>query len=106
MESCILRRLVYRWHGRDEMTAFVHDQDATPSAILVERGWKLDEYFDKNYVVKSCEQIFQQNQWASVSVDKGKARRKNVLLGLKLPFLRWFYTILNMDPSVEAKKDA
>jgi hypothetical protein len=50
MESCILRR--------DEITAFVHDQDATASAILVERGWKLDEHFDKNHVVKSWERIF------------------------------------------------
>jgi hypothetical protein len=38
MESCILQQLVERWHGRDEVTAFVHNQDATASAILVERG--------------------------------------------------------------------
>jgi hypothetical protein len=104
MESCILRRFVDRWHGRDEITRFVHDQDTTASAILVERDWKRDEYFDKNHVVKSWERIFQQNQWVSVSVDKGKTRRKNVLLGLKLPLLRWFYNILNMDVSVEAKR--
>jgi hypothetical protein len=87
MEFCILWRLVDRWHGRDEITTFVHDQDATASAILVERGWNLDESFDKNHVVKSWERIFQQNQWVDVSVDKGKTRRKNVLLGLKLPLL-------------------
>jgi hypothetical protein len=106
MEPCIFRRLVDRWHERDEITAFMHDQDATTSAILVERSWKLDEYFDKNYVVKSWERIFQQNQWVSMSVDKGKTRHKDVLLGLKLPLLRWFYTILNMDASIEAKKNA
>jgi hypothetical protein len=105
MEPCSLQRLVDRWHGRDEITAFVYDQDATASAILVERGWKVDEFLDKNHVVKSWERIFQQNQWVSVSVDKGKIRRKNVLLGLKLPLLQWFYTILNMDASAEAKKE-
>jgi hypothetical protein len=52
IEACILRQLVDRWHGREEKTLFVHDQDATASTILVERGWKLDEYFDRNHAVK------------------------------------------------------
>jgi hypothetical protein len=71
MESCILQQLVDRWHRREEITAFVHDQDATASAILVEKGWKLNEYFDKNHVVKSWERMYQQNQRVSMSMDKG-----------------------------------
>jgi hypothetical protein len=62
MEFCILPQPVDRWYGREEITAFVHHQDATASAILVERGWKLDGDFDKNHMAKSWEQIFQQNQ--------------------------------------------
>jgi hypothetical protein len=57
-------------------------------------------------VVKSWEGIFQQNQWVGMSVDKGKIRRKSVILGLKLPLLRWFYNVLNMDAFVNVKKDA
>jgi hypothetical protein len=68
----IFRPLVDQWHERDEITASVHDQNATASAILVDRFWKLHEYFNNNRVVKSWKCIFQQNQWASVSADKGK----------------------------------
>jgi hypothetical protein len=62
------------------MTAFAPRQDATTSAIVVGKGWILEEHLDEDHVVKSREGIFQQNQWLSVPVGVGKTRRKNVLL--------------------------
>jgi hypothetical protein len=106
MECEILRRLVHRWRDDSNVEFFVHDQDASAMTVLRNENWNLRELFDKNHIVKSLKARFQSLRWIQISPPGSPVRRRDLLRGLELPLLKWFYTVTSLDADIEEKKKA
>jgi hypothetical protein len=106
MECEILRVLVHRWSDEPKVKYFVHDQDSSAMAILRQEGWKLEEKFDQNHVIKSWKAHFRRMRWIPVNQPGEKLRQRDVLRGLQLPLLKWFYTVLKLDVGIGGKMKA
>jgi hypothetical protein len=91
MELHGVKQLIERWKDNGKVKGVVHDNDSKATLAIAESGWKVEQWYDPNHVVKQFE-----TRWNSCETK--------LLRGFHAKLLLWFKYLIRSDFSKKDRK--